>query len=38
MEDPLVYGRSHVTPTPKVDPGATSRDNPKVRGFLFDVL
>lgn len=27
MEDPLVYGRNHVTPVPKVDQGATSRDN-----------
>ena len=38
MEDPLVYGRNHVTPASKVDPGTTSRDNPKVRGFLFDML
>ncbi len=27
MEDPLVYGRNHVPPVPKVDQGATSRDN-----------
>ncbi|KAK4018052.1 hypothetical protein OUZ56_000121 [Daphnia magna] len=29
MEDPLVYGRNHVTPVSKADPGSTSRDNSK---------
>ncbi|KZR98449.1 Uncharacterized protein APZ42_006133, partial [Daphnia magna] len=38
MEDPLVYGRNHVTPVSKADPGSTSRDNSKVRCFLFNVL